>query len=113
MKLTEGYMDPTPPWWNRKGWEGRVLAGASGDLSITVERKPAVGSGITVASLLWVRWLSLCGLPQKCQPLSHTHTHTHSCRASHSLNIVFLASAALKTAFSAHFCFVARVTGLF
>lgn len=51
--------------------------------------------------------------PATEMPASLTHTHTHSCWASHSLNIVFLASAALKTTFSAHFCFVARVTGLF
>lgn len=89
----------------RKGEERRFLAGASSDLSITVRRKPAVGSGIPVASLLRVLWLSLCGPPQKCQPLSLTHTHmnTHSCWASHSLNIVFLASAALKTTFNVHF----------
>lgn len=59
-----------------KGGGGGVLAGARGDLSITVKRKPAVGSGIPVASLLWVLWLSLCGPPQKCQPLSLTHSHS-------------------------------------
>ena len=75
---------------------GGFLAGASNDLSITVKRKPVVGSGIPAASLLRVLWLTLRGPPQKCQPLflslslshslppslstslPHTHTHTHT-----------------------------------
>lgn len=101
----------------RKVEERGFLAGASHNLSITARRKPAVGSGIPAASLPRVLWLTLCGPPQKCQPHflspSHIRTHMHSCRASHSTNIVFLAVAVLKTTFSAHFCLVASVKGLF